>query len=86
VRNVTHGARAGREAAAMTFAGGALIFLGFIVFYTLAVTFSLYSRRGSGINQRPHGGNYTSAPGARGASGLVHDRVAARNLTRGTKA
>jgi hypothetical protein len=70
----------------MTLAGGAFIFLAFVVLYTLAVTFSLYTRRGSGISQRPYGGRYGGAPGALGASGLSHDRVAARNLTRGTRA
>jgi hypothetical protein len=70
----------------MTLAGGAFIFLAFVVLYTLAVTFSLYSRRGSGINQRPYFNRYGGAPGAYGASGLSHDRVAARNLTRGTRA
>jgi hypothetical protein len=70
----------------MTLAGGAFIFLAFIVLYTLAVTFSLYTRGGSGISQRPYGGRHGGAPGAIGPSGLTHDRVAARNLTRGTRA
>ena len=61
----------------MDLAGGALIFAAFIVLFTLAVNYSLYTRRGSGINQRPYGA---------GVSDLVHDRVAARNITRGTKA
>src|SRR3954467_15566432 len=39
----------------MTLAGGSLIFLAFVVLYTLAVTYSLYTRTGSGINQRPWG-------------------------------
>jgi hypothetical protein len=60
----------------MELAGGAFIFLAFIVLYLLAVTYGLYTQKGSGINQRP----YRS-----GASNLVHDRVAARNLTRGTR-
>jgi hypothetical protein len=61
----------------MNLAGGAFFFLAFIVLYIFAVTFTLYSAKGSGINQRPYG---------RGTSDLVHDRVAARNLTRGTRA
>ena len=61
----------------MELAGGAFIFLAFIVLYLIAVTFSLYTRRGSGINQRPYG---------HGTSHLAHDRVAARHLTRGTRA
>jgi hypothetical protein len=59
----------------MELAGGALIFLAFIVLYLLAVTYGLYSARGSGINQRPWG---------KGSSTLGHDREAARHLTRGT--
>jgi hypothetical protein len=62
---------------AMTLSGGAFIFLAFIVFYLFAVTYGLYSAKGSGINQRPY---------RRGASDLAHDRVAARHLTRGTRA
>jgi len=37
----------------MTLSGGAFIFLAFIVLYTIAVIYSLYTRTGSGINQRP---------------------------------
>lgn len=62
---------------AMELAGGAFIFLAFIVLFIFAVTFSLYTRKGSGINQRPYG---------KGSSNLAHDRVAARHLTRGTRA
>lgn len=61
----------------MELAGGALIFAAFIVLYTLAVVYGLYTRTGSGINQRPY---------RHGASDLAHDRVAARNITRGTRA
>jgi hypothetical protein len=61
----------------MTLAGGAFIFLAFIVLYTVAVAVSLYSVGGSGISQRPY---------RHGASNLAHDRVAAQNLTRGTRA
>jgi hypothetical protein len=61
----------------MELAGGALIFLAFIVLYLFAVTYGLYSQKGSGINQRPYG---------KESSNLAHDRVAARHLTRGTRA
>ena len=61
----------------MDLAGGAFIFAAFIVVFMLAVNYGLYTRRGSGINQRPYG---------QGVSDLVHDRVAARNITRGTRA
>lgn len=64
---------------------GAEIFAAFIVLFTLAVIYSLYTRRGSGINQRPYANAYTNAPGARGASTVGNDRVAASSLTRGTR-
>jgi hypothetical protein len=59
-------------------AGGAWIFLAFLIVMLFAVTMSLYSRRGSGINQRPYGNVYGGAPGAHGSSVLDHDRTAAR--------
>jgi cbb3-type cytochrome oxidase subunit 3 len=70
---------------ALALAGGSGIFAAFIVLFTVAVIYSLYSRRGSGINQHPHAGPYSSAPGAKGSSTIGSDRVAARNLTRGTR-
>jgi hypothetical protein len=70
----------------MTIAGGAGIFLAVVVLYTLAVIYSLYTRRGSAINQRPYANAYTNAPGARGASVLSHDESAASRFTRGTRA
>jgi hypothetical protein len=51
----------------MTLAGGSLIFLAFVVLYTLAVTYSLYTRTGSAINQRPWG--------EEGVSSLTHDET-----------
>jgi hypothetical protein len=44
-----------------------------------------YTRAGSGINQRPYGNVYSSAPGAKGASVLSHDQSAASRYTRGTR-
>jgi hypothetical protein len=61
----------------MTLSGGAFIFLSFVLLYIFVVAISLYSAKGSGISQRPY---------RHGASNLVHDRVAARHLTRGTRA
>lgn len=66
-------------------AGGAAIFALFILALTATVVYSLYTRRGSGINQRPYANAYGNAPGAQGSSVLDHDRVAARQLTRGTR-
>jgi hypothetical protein len=45
----------------------------------------LYTRRGSGINQRPYANQYTNAPGALGSSTLAHDESAATRYTRGTR-
>jgi hypothetical protein len=69
----------------ITLAGGAWIFAAFLVVFTVGTIYSLYTRRGSGINQHPHGNAYSNAPGAKGASTVGNDRVAARNLTRGTR-
>ncbi len=71
---------------AITFAGGSGIFLLFVVIYALATIYSLYTRRGSAINQRPYGNAYTDAPGAKGSSVLSHDESAASRYTRGTRA
>jgi hypothetical protein len=67
VSNVTHGEPCERDSFVMTLAGGAWIFLGFVVFYTLVVIYSLYTRTGSGINQRPWG--------EEGYSSLSHDET-----------
>ena len=70
---------------AIALAGGAGIFGAFVVLFTLATINSLYTRRGSGINQRPYANAYSNAPGARGSSTVGNDRVAASNLTRGVR-
>jgi len=70
---------------AFVLAGGSTIFGAFIVVFGLSVTYSLYTRRGSGINQRPYGNVYTNAPGAKGPSVLSHDQSAAQRYTRGTR-
>jgi hypothetical protein len=67
VSHVTHGRPRERDSFVMTLAGGSLIFLAFILLYTLAVTYSLYTRTGSGINQRPWG--------EEGYSSLTHDET-----------
>ena len=63
----------------MELAGGAFIFLAFVVLYLVAVVYSTYTRRGSAIAQRPHNRLYTGAPGAgrRGTLGSDRDRAAA---------
>lgn len=71
--------------AALVLAGGWQVFLSVIVLLLFATIYSLYTRRGSGINQRPYANVYTSAPGAQGSSVLSHDESAARRYTRGTR-
>ena len=61
----------------MQLSGGAFIFLAFVILYGFAVAYSLYTTKGSGISQRPY---------KHGVSDLSHDRIAAQNLTRGTRA
>ena len=69
----------------ITLAGGAWIFAAFLVVFTFSVIYGLYSTRGSGINQHPYANAYSSAPGATGSSTVGNDRIAASNLTRGTR-
>ena len=70
----------------MTLAGGSLIFGIFLIVFLVATIYATYTRRGSGINQRSYGKIHGGAPGAFIDSDLAHDRAAARNLTRGTRA
>ncbi len=69
----------------MHFAGGAIIFGAFIVFYFAVVVYSLYTRRGSGINQHPYRDPYGDAPGAWRQSSLSHDERASIDFARGTR-
>ncbi|HEY8865887.1 MAG TPA: hypothetical protein VIM22_03065 [Solirubrobacteraceae bacterium] len=69
----------------ITLAGGAWIFGAFIIVMLFGMIYGLYTRTGSGINQRPYGNVYSSAPGAKGPSVLSHDESAASRYTRGTR-
>ena len=69
----------------MQLAGGALIFGAFVVLYFLVVVYSLYTRRGSGINQHPYRDPYGDAPGAWRKSSLSHDDRATIHSARGTR-
>ena len=69
----------------MQLAGGALIFGAFIVLYFVVLVYSLYTRRGSAINQRPDNNPYGDAPGAVGRSSLSHDERASIQYARGTR-
>lgn len=74
-----------RRMFAMTLAGGAWIFGAFIVFMAIAITLTLYTRRGSGINQRAYSRRYGDAPGARGQSTISGRDGLARMTSRGTR-
>jgi hypothetical protein len=69
----------------MQFAGGAFIFGAFIVLYFVATVYSLYTRRGSAINQHPYRDPYGDAPGAWRKSSLSHDERASIHYARGTR-
>jgi hypothetical protein len=66
----------------MELAGGALIFGLFLVVFTLAVIYGLYTRRGSGIDEHPYGNPYDAASGSRSG---VSGREGVANWTRGTR-
>ncbi len=69
----------------MQVAGGAVIFGAFIVVYFFVIAYSLYTRRGSGINQHPYRDPYGDAPGASRVSSLSHDNRASIERVRGTR-
>jgi len=69
----------------MELAGGAFIFGAFLLVYTLVIIYSLYTRRGSGINQHPYRDPYGDAPGAWRQSTIAHDTRAAADYVRGTR-
>lgn len=48
-------------------AGGSSIFLGFVGVMVVALALGMYTRRGSGIEQRPHDGS-DGSPGSEGHS------------------
>ena len=69
----------------MHLAGGAIIFAAFIVVYFVVIVHSLYTRRGSGINQHPYRDPYGDAPGAWRQSSLSHDARASIHSASGTR-
>ncbi|HEY8763418.1 MAG TPA: hypothetical protein VIM18_04465 [Solirubrobacteraceae bacterium] len=69
----------------MHLAGGALIFGAFVVVYFLVTVYSLYTLKGSAINQRPYRDPYGDAPGAERRSSLSHDERASIHYARGTR-
>jgi hypothetical protein len=70
----------------LALASGAYIFLAFVVVMFFVVAFSYYTRRGSGIDQRPSDGRGGS-PGAAGESHIstADDEVERTVGTRGTR-
>ena len=69
----------------MELAGGSFIFLAVILVWMMSIIYGLYTRRGSGINQRSYSQRYGDAPGAKIPSVLSHDESAATRYTRGTR-
>lgn len=65
--------------------GGVEVFMAVVVAWGVLTLVGLFTRGGSGIEQRPWGGAGSGQAGAKGASVLDHDRVAASQLTRGTR-
>jgi hypothetical protein len=68
-------------------AGGSGIFAAFLILMFFGVVWSLFTRAGSGIGERPYFNQYGGAPGATG-SGTVsgHDeRVTMRDWSRGAR-
>ncbi len=69
----------------MHLAGGAIFFGAFLVIYFMVAVHSLYTRRGSAINQHPYRNPYGDAPGAGRKSSLSHDERASIHSARGTR-
>jgi hypothetical protein len=69
----------------MHFAGGAIIFGAFIVVALLVFIHSVYTRRGSGINQHPYMNPYNDTPGAWRKSSIGHDPRASIKFARGLR-
>ena len=67
----------------MELAGGALIFGLFLLVFTVAVVYGLYTRRGSGIDEHPYGNPYDAASSSRASVGGGREGIA--NWTRGTR-
>jgi len=68
----------------MQLAGGAAIFGAFIVLYFFVIVYSMYTRKGSGINQHPYHDPHGGMPGADRPSTLSHDPMAVIRV-RGTR-
>ena len=69
----------------MHLAGGTFIFGAFLLVYLAVTVFSLYSRKGSAINQHPYRNPTQDAPGAARASSLSHDPRSSIRYPRGLR-
>jgi hypothetical protein len=72
---------------AIALAGGSWIFAGFLVVMLVGIVYTLFTRTGSGITERPYFNQYGGAPGATGAGDVSgHDeRVTVRDWSRGAR-
>jgi hypothetical protein len=71
----------------LALAGGSGIFGAFLVVFFFAVVYALFTRTGSGIEERPYFNRYGGAPGAQGAGTVSghDDLVTVRNWSRGAR-
>ena len=56
---------------AQAYGRSTMIFLAFLIAFTIAVAYALYALRGSGIAQHPYGKIYGGAPGSSSASRMT---------------
>lgn len=68
-------------------AGGSGIFAAFLIVMFIGVIWTLYTRTGSAITERPYYNRYGGAPGAMGAASVTgHDeRITMRDWSRGAR-
>jgi hypothetical protein len=68
-------------------AGGSGVFAAFVVVMFFGVAWTLFTKAGSGITERPYFNQYGGAPGATGAGSVTgHDeRVTTRDWSRGAR-
>jgi hypothetical protein len=59
---------------------GSWMFIAIFIACLVAIAYSYYTRRGSAINQRAHGSEYSDAPGAKGSSTIRNDQSAGDSL------
>ena len=69
----------------MQLAGGTIIFVAFVVVYFVVISYGLYTRSGSAINQHPYNDPCGDAPGASRKSSLSHDERASIFSSPGTR-